>query len=149
MKEKNNWCKSNQSPPPTSRLKRSLSLSNVCLVKARPVLLLSVMFYMVLEYFFGQLGQLSQLCCLPTSCPPVALFTLGAEEKHRRPWHTAAIAKTLVRINTVLVTTLKHSTMWAAVKEINSIPTRPSTPRPWKPPNSVVLLFTGQIENLG
>lgn len=77
--------------------------------------------YMVWNIPSSSLGQLSQLCALSTSCPP-PVYSLwrngGAEWGKDTHWCV---------INTVSATDPKHSTMWAAMNKVNSIPTRPST----------------------
>jgi len=66
----------------------------------------------------------------PASRPPSAYSLWGQGEKQRWP---SCCTNTLQQqlkhwcvIGIVLVTNLKHSTIWAAMKKVNSIPARPS-----------------------
>lgn len=73
-------------------------------------------------------GQLSQLCPLPTSGSPPAYFLWGAAGK--REWLDAVQAlfsnsQTVDVLSTNFYAQMqKHSTTWAAVKEVSSIPAR-------------------------
>lgn len=83
-------------------------------------------------------GQLSSLCPLPTTCPPL-VYSLGWQRKKQRKPSASAAQQYLKRdciINIVLITNPKHTTLPAAVKKMNSLPTRPSR-EPYKLPKAL------------
>lgn len=64
----------------------------------------------------------------PAFLPPSAYPLWGQSEKQRRPSCYAALFRNSLSSDVssiVLVTNLKHSTIWADRKEVNSIPARP------------------------
>lgn len=75
-------------------------------------------------------GQLSYLCPLPASFIPLA-YLLGEQSgKVRKPWYCGSTDQQQPKhwcvINSLLITNWKHSRIWAAAEEINSIPDRAS-----------------------
>lgn len=78
------------------------------------------------------LGQPSQLCLLPASCPHPAYLLGGQSDKQRKHRHCAGTVHQYLKhqcvINTVLVTNVKHGNIWAAMKEANFIRARLSSP---------------------
>lgn len=74
-----------QSPPPTSILMPSQSLSNSCLPKAAFRLVFLVEYYiMAWNIALIDLSQLSWLCPIPASCPPLACSLDGTERRGKR-----------------------------------------------------------------
>jgi len=83
------------------------------------------------EYLFAQVGSAVPAASPPSLLPIPGLLAAGQSEEQRRPWPCAITAQQQLKdwcvINTALVTNLKHSTIRAAMKKINSIPARLST----------------------
>lgn len=83
--------------------------------------------------------QLPRLCPLPASCPPPASSLRGKSSSEGTETglmlrkHCSARPKHPRVSNAAFVTSLKHSTTQAAVKEISSIPARPGTGNQHKP----------------
>ena len=136
-RETNKWCKDNHSPPPTSRPPRpSQSLSNGYLGSTPcPA---CIQFYCwawchtAWEIPLVSWGELSQLWLLPSLSPPTPGYSLrGQSEKQRKHWCCAGTVQQYLKhwcvISTVLVTNLKPSNIWAAMKEINFTPARSCT----------------------
>ena len=75
-------------------------------------------------------GQMSWLCLLPTSCAPPARLLAGQYEEQTRPGLCVSIAQQYLKhpciINTVHSTNLKHSSILATMKKINSTPAKTS-----------------------
>lgn len=74
------------------------------------------------------LGQLSQHCPLPTSCPSQPSGLLGVRELERKPWYCEVLFSSSQ--NTGVLTTLFNTdaepcTPQATMRSINSIPTSP------------------------
>lgn len=112
------------SPRPTDRPMPSQSPRN-CF----PLLLLGVMMCPVGHPVFGV--HLSQLCSLPpwlVLITPRLLVGVEAEWEPEKVLmlykHWSAIAKILVYYQHCFITSTKHSTIWAAVKKMNFIPSR-------------------------
>lgn len=78
------------------------------------------------EYLLGNSAHLSSLS---TSCPPLAPSLGWQREKQRSPgcWENTVQQDSCV-ISIVLATNLEHSTVQAAYRKINCIPTRLNTP---------------------
>ena len=75
------------------------------------------------------LGQLSCPCLLSISCPPQAYSLWGQRVKNRRPWSCASTFQQQSKhwcVN-ISATKPKHSTLWAAMKKMYSIPASSST----------------------
>lgn len=76
-----------------------------------------------MEYPLVHSGHLSPPHSLPASCPPSA-YSLWSQNKKQTAQQQL---KHCCVINAILVTNLKHSSLWAAIKKINFIPAKPST----------------------
>lgn len=91
---------------------------------------IAVWHHTVGDILLVSLGQLSWLCPLLTSSPPLDYWPLGVE-LGREPWCWASPAQQQPEhgcaINTVLATRAKRSAVWAAVGKGNSVPASPST----------------------
>ena len=74
-------------------------------------------------------GQLSWLCTLPPSDAPPAYLLAGQHEKQGRPWCCVSTAQQQLQhqciINAALITNLKHSTMWTAMKKLTPSQAKP------------------------
>ena len=77
---------------------------------------------------FGQLGWLSGLCPLPSSCVPPASSLAGRCEEQKRPWLCVSTAQRELKhpcvISAVSSTNPKHSPIPATMKKIYSIPAK-------------------------
>lgn len=147
-KRKKKGTKAKQFQHPTSRPQPSLSPSNMSFGwKNSPVLLLAVM----LLWYWMSCWSVWVNCasCVPSQslAHPNPTRCGLRSEKRRRPWCCASTAEWQLKpwfiISTVLVMYLKHSIIWAALKEINFIETRPFILCPQKSPNSVISLIMG------
>lgn len=111
------------------------STSNGCFRKTLTQFYIWECCHMVWKNLFDQLGSAVQAECPPNFlCTPSPLAG-GQREKQRAPGCCVNTAQQWLKhwylINTVLVTSLKHSTMQAARKKINSVSARPSTASQW------------------
>lgn len=83
----------------------------------------------------ANLGQLSQLCCLPASSLPHA-YSLGLKKQQsmeKKPWCCASTIQLTARAfvcyqHCFSHKSKKHSTIWAALQNVNYVPSRPSAP---------------------
>lgn len=125
-KKAHKCCKSSQSP--TTDLCPASPWAAAPLEKAASSLL-PIMTVYRRECFLGQLLQLCQPCAPPAFSPPTAPSLLGQCKEQRQPWqHVSFAQQELKRVcyQGCFSHNVKHSTMWTAEKEINSIPTKAS-----------------------
>lgn len=108
------WCKGNHSPPPTS-------------IGAQPVSKQQLFWKSSPSCFIARYditGNGLSSWSIQTGCPGCVTFQL-------RPWHCVSTAQQYLNhwcvSNTVLVTNLKHSTIWAARRKLPPVPGRLNT----------------------
>lgn len=95
------------------------------------LLLLSTATYKV-EDSFGQIGSTVPTVSSPTFLPtPSLLAVRGKNEEQKRCWCCATTVRQQPKhwcaVNTILVINLKRGIIQAAMRKVNTIPSRPST----------------------
>lgn len=87
-----------------------------------------VWYWIVCNIPLANLGELSHLCPLPVSCPPPA-YSLGSRVGKKEildDMQALSSSKYHCANSAILATNPEHSTVWAATKNVNSIPAGPS-----------------------